>query len=74
MWTLCSGTAFAAVETKLNGLTWLDGTIPRQVRRRVRIVAAEIGIPLIGHFAAVSVAPVHIPAIDGGGAIILDAN
>ena len=52
----------------------LNGGIPAQVGRRVRIAACDGCTPAAGHSAAVCVRPIDSPAIDCRGAIIFNAN
>lgn len=51
----------------------MNRAVPTQAARGVRVTATEGGIPGAGNLV-VSVVPTHGPAVDGGSAIVSNAD
>lgn len=73
-WNLRTGAAFAALYTKLNGLTRLNRPVPSQIGCGVRIAATDGRVPTAGHTAAIGIAPTYIPTINCAGTVIPYTN
>lgn len=57
-------TSFIALHTKGNGLTWQDIAVPADIARGIGIIARKSGIPAVGYRRAITISPIHAPAID----------
>lgn len=52
----------------------MDISIPAVIGCRIRIIAAEGGVPAAGNTIAATVLPVDVPAINGGRAVVGDPD
>lgn len=71
---LRSAATFRSLHTKFCGLAWLNSAVPAQVGCAVWVAAGHCRIPAAGHCGPVAVTPAQVPTVDGGGAVVGDAN